>query len=154
MLKNTKCLLLVAISIVLLFYSSNVLAALDSGSLDAGIFAQIMIQNGVGQNIGHQLLENDYFGVSSFNNVGVDTNNPAAEFFYDFSRNNNIYIVDNADRYTSDSQYWQGLHDMYADIVNQLRNQPEMAYLFQQADNYAGVGNDEYARAAIERITL
>lgn len=137
-------------SLTILFFCNTNIYALDSlgnDSFDSAAYAQKLINQGVGSNLGDKIINGGYMGEDAFTH-------DAKHFCYTFFKNNQMYIAENTNRFKSDDPYYQGLHDIFVGIVNEMKNSEDMKFFLKKLETYQGMNDDEYAGVAIEKICL
>lgn len=118
---------------------------MNSNSVDVNSYVDVLLNEGVADNIGHELISNGFLGKESFTHTAVG-------YGYTFNKNNQFYWLERTDTFQSSDPYYQGIHEMYVDIVKQMKKSDSMETLLYRADKDVGLKDDEYSRAAVEKI--
>lgn len=142
--------LIIGLCFIFIVLCSNANAAsLSSNVINFKKLAQDVIKEGVGENIGQEILDGGYFTSKIFEYDAEDFRNK-------FSKNYhfNWYRNSKSSLYQSDDPFVQKIQDMFIRIVAEMEKTNSMKFLFEQAAKDTGIQDDEYSRSAIERVAI
>ena len=126
-----KYIIIAIVSIFFIFQGASVLAKLDQNAVSWSDYADKLIEDDVGKDIGNDLLEGGFLGEAAFEYDPLN-------FLYAYSFNNNLHFLDDKHNYKPD-EYSKKMHDLYQKIVEDLKDDPNMKFFFDEMDKYSGM---------------
>ena len=155
MKKKFFCTIFITICFAILYSCNMCVIGADRNSVDINALVDRLINEGIGSNLGGQLIDGNYFGEEFFNTLHKDYSDGQYNgFTTPYAKNDKLYILGGKPVQTSYSEHYNGLHSFFRGIADEMRNSPTMKEFFAMAEKYTGISNDEYATALIETTVL